>query len=365
MTTDSPPTLKSIAELVGVSPMAVSLALRDSPRISGATRDKIRETATRLGYHPNSFATSLVSLRSLTGKQYRGTLALLNCHRSLHGWRSSPTSCRIHQGVQRRAEESGYTVDEFWFSDPDMPAARIQRMIESRGIHGVIFAFHAAGPERAKKFHDFDFSRFSCVTINRRLPDHAVYLVSADQFQAASLAFHELVRRGYRRIGLVLDDDAEAGLEQRLRAEILSSSKPPGRIPYLNLASPTAEGLFDWITRTRVDAVLAFPPDIHRLLQSSGIGVPEQLGVACIDRPMLDDGLAGVDQNSALIGSVAVDMLTSQIRNNERGNPAHQKSLYVDGQWVDGWSVRARDGIPLTPIPAKAGNSSPILHALP
>ena len=53
-------TLKDIAEKVGCSINTVSLALKDSPRISEATRRRVKEVASDLNYASNNMARALV-----------------------------------------------------------------------------------------------------------------------------------------------------------------------------------------------------------------------------------------------------------------------------------------------------------------
>lgn len=56
--------LSTIAEALGVSTATVSLALRDSPLVADATRDRIKEKARALGYIYNRRAASLRTSRS-------------------------------------------------------------------------------------------------------------------------------------------------------------------------------------------------------------------------------------------------------------------------------------------------------------
>lgn len=53
------PTQKEIAEALGLSPSTVSLALRDSPRVAPATREKIRQKMGEFGYVRNIAAAAL------------------------------------------------------------------------------------------------------------------------------------------------------------------------------------------------------------------------------------------------------------------------------------------------------------------
>jgi DNA-binding LacI/PurR family transcriptional regulator len=57
-------TLQDIADRAGCSRNTASLAMRDSPRISQATREKIHAIAEQLGYIPNLAARHLIARRS-------------------------------------------------------------------------------------------------------------------------------------------------------------------------------------------------------------------------------------------------------------------------------------------------------------
>ena len=55
--------LRDIAKAVGLSHVAVSLALRDSPRVSPARRAKVKAMAKKLGYRPDPMLASLAAYR--------------------------------------------------------------------------------------------------------------------------------------------------------------------------------------------------------------------------------------------------------------------------------------------------------------
>ncbi|MEE9362395.1 MAG: LacI family DNA-binding transcriptional regulator [Cellulophaga sp.] len=52
-------TIKDIANVLGITPSAVSKALSDHPRISVKTKEAVRETAKKMDYRPNRLAVSL------------------------------------------------------------------------------------------------------------------------------------------------------------------------------------------------------------------------------------------------------------------------------------------------------------------
>ncbi len=55
---------------------------------------------------------------------------------------------------------------------------------------------------------------------------------------------------------------------------------------------------------------------------------------------------AGIDQNPAEIGRVALLMLHSLITNSARGIPTIFRQLRVEGSWIDGNSLPEKGGTP-------------------
>ena len=90
-------TLKDIAEKVGCSINTVSLALKDSPRISEATRRRVKEVASDLNYASNNMARALVLKKTGTiGLILRNISSLL-----------LTTEARY---IEQYLEQNGYTM---------------------------------------------------------------------------------------------------------------------------------------------------------------------------------------------------------------------------------------------------------------
>lgn len=358
------PTLKSVADIAGVCAMTVSLALRNSPKITEATRQRIHEIANRVGYKPNPFATLLVSMRTAAGNHtFHGNLAILNCGSTETAWRRSPTFRRIMEGARQRAEALGYTLDELWFADPQVSNARLRQTLLSRGIQGILFAFFDGNPATMERLRAFDFSEFSPVTVSRKMEHPGIHSVSSDQYFAATQAMKKLIERGYTRIGLVVNDWVDAGLERRFRAGYIASlaALPAHRhIPVFETPETFPAALLSWIKTHKVEAIVTLPCSLHAWLKNAGISIPGDVGLACLDVLIPGHGLAGIDQKSELVGSAAVDEVVGQIHRNETGIPGFQKTLSIHGEWTEGESVR-----PLSQAVAAGAHGNAVAAPIP
>jgi DNA-binding LacI/PurR family transcriptional regulator len=73
---DKQPTLKQIADRVGYSKNTVSLALRNSSRVSEKVRAKIHEVAKELNYVPNARVNEAMSFVRSNGQMSSDTLRI-------------------------------------------------------------------------------------------------------------------------------------------------------------------------------------------------------------------------------------------------------------------------------------------------
>jgi len=354
----SRPTLKDVAEAAGVSAMTVSLSLRNSPRISQSTRDKVGKAATKLGYQVNPFAATLVSFRTSTNPKFQATLALLNCFHSPTEWRQYAAFTKFYEGAVDRASELGYSIEEFWVNDPSLTAERLRRTLSARGIPGIIMAFLEEGHQSVDKLHAFDFSGFACVTLGWRINDLNIHSASNDQFHAASLATQKLVDLGYQRIGLLLNEKTDEALEHRYRGGFLIHQMQfpaSRRVPIFEASELTRKTFLNWVKKNRVDAVLAAPAGLHLWLEEDGYSIPKDIGFAYLERATPGGALAGIDQNDRLVGSAAVDVVVAHLHRNEYGISPFQKSTLIQGEWFEGWSVRKAGSPQIQSSPTSTG----------
>lgn len=348
-------TIRELARLAGVSHATVSRALRDSPRISLEVRKRIQELARESGYQPHPLVSKLMSQLPHVKTINRATLALVTA--SWPDWRRRAFPLELFTGIELRARELGYRVEEFALEEYGNSCARLSDVLYARGLEGVIIMplLHSPGHLSLK------WPRFSSVTIGRSLVAPALHRVSFSHHQNMVLALRQLRRLGYRRIALVLDAElrsrvgnaymAEYGLyQQDIRAE--------DRIPVLEQPELDAAEVAHWLRAQKADAILCNYAPTHLQLRAQGLDIPGKLGYATLDRfPALPE-VSGIDQRPREVGAATVDMLTSHLNRNELGLPRVPKLMLVPGIWEMAETVRKQPGGPLPRL--RRAMSSPL-----
>ena len=71
--------LEDLAQITGLSKAAVSMALRDHPRVSEETRKRVKRLASEMGYEANAHARSLSTAKS-------GTIGVLMPNSEFESW---------------------------------------------------------------------------------------------------------------------------------------------------------------------------------------------------------------------------------------------------------------------------------------
>jgi DNA-binding LacI/PurR family transcriptional regulator len=336
-------TQTEIAKELGVSVMTVSLALRNSPRLAEETRRRVREVAERLGYQPDPALSALVSHRRQAQiKRDWATLALVTNWRTADGWRGTYIQ-RMFEGAAERALRIGYRLEPFWLGEY-RSQAQAARVLSARGVRGLLFAPPPTGVARLR----FPWHGFACVALGGALIRPRLHRVAHDYAASAELAVHELARRGYRRIGLLMNERTERITEHRTSAMFASSCARDRRIldswTLLTKDQDDARVVAE-VGRRRPDCVLTLHPHYHALLAKAGVSIPGELGFASLHIPAHMPTLAGIDYGAREIGAAGVDRVHGLLERNELGLPARPSNHLLPGNWVDGESLRPVDGV--------------------
>lgn len=332
--------MRTIAHEAGCSVMTVSLALRNHQRISAATREHVREVATRLGYRPNPMVSALMThIGSARPVHYQSNLAFLAFRKS---WRQHWISGELFSGVRERAEALGFLIDEFWLDSPDSSPDRLEKVLRSRNIQGVVLA---PLPESGS-LDTLHWNDLSSVAIGNSLVTPRLHRATHHQYHGMELVIETLRRKGYRKIGLALDKSVDAKVDRTWSSCVAGYQlRWPAKewVPVL-LGDLAPKRIHAWVTRHKPDVVVGIDGALDGL-QKSGFLIPRDLAFAHLSLPSTPFSklnLSGLNQNWRLAAAAAVDSVVAQIYRNERGIPAEPKTIMVEGFWVEGISAPER-----------------------
>ncbi|ESY58194.1 MULTISPECIES: LacI family DNA-binding transcriptional regulator [unclassified Mesorhizobium] len=315
MPSDTPPaakqpvTLREVAAMAGVSVATASKALNGQGRMTAETRQRIRETAQRLGFRPNSLAQSLLRRRSFT-------VGLLT--NDTYGRFSLP----VMSGISDALVDAGVSV--FMCNvedDPRLAQLHVEAMLDKR-IDGII-----ASGKRIDRHLPVDLANLGVPVIYAfSQPDPDAIAFVSDDAGGARLAVEHLCRLGRRRIAHVSGPESFAVVNERAQAfrDVLAAHGLPVTEPLLGSWSEAwgheAVGkLFDGPTLfnnkgEKPDAVFCGNDQIARgvidALRERGLGVPGDVGVIGFDNweivaEATRPPLTSVDMNLAALGREA------------------------------------------------------------
>ncbi|HUG10622.1 MAG TPA: LacI family DNA-binding transcriptional regulator [Opitutaceae bacterium] len=336
--------VRHIAKLAGVSPSAVSLALRDSPRISAGTKTRVLQIAKDSGYSPDAnIALLMRHIRQPPGVRQLACFGVISFYDMPKPWERSPHLGRIYEGMQRRAGELGYRLEPVWLRAPGMSYRRAASILAARGIKG---ALSFGSPDFDQEFPaEVDQLAVVTVGLSIRTPLHRVTSHFYNDTLHALQRVHEL---GYRRPGLVL------GAYEDTRSAYAHASAYLGwcehvlgadaALPVLRVREVEEPALTGWYVKHRPDVVLfVHTPDMiarfRAFLDRLQVEVPKRLGVAVLSHQVEGSGFSGLQQNQDLMGAWAVELLASRIANNDFGIPANPRIEMVESEWVEGKSL--------------------------
>lgn len=185
------PTIHDVAARAGVSKSLVSLAMRQSPKVSPESRAAIMKAAAELGYRTNAAARSLADRRSRT----IGVLVL-----DLH----NPIFAQILDGVQSEVRSHGYSVMLVTGnSDPATEQSELDKLLEFQ-VEGLILISH-----RMRRSAVLALAKEVPVSIITRqdISDENIATISNDDTLGARLAVEHLIALGHRHITHVSGGD--------------------------------------------------------------------------------------------------------------------------------------------------------------
>lgn len=352
--------VREIARIAGVSHAAVSLALRGSPKVSEATRRRVRDVANRIGYRPDAKVRELMTQLSLDRRKPAvGCFGVVSLYESERPWERSLHLKRMLEGMRARADFLGYRLEPFWLTAPGMSPQRFRGILDARGIEGLL----CLGAERFGTPFPEELGSYAVVTqgLSVSTPLHRVV---NDAYHDTWSALDRAYELGYRRPGLILGEyeevrggHANAGAylgwcEHRIGAK--------ATIPLLRLDRMDESRIARWLRTHRPDVAVfvhhySAVPEFSAALRRLRVAVPRRLAVIVLSQVVRGSGFSGLEENPALMGERTVELLVGRILNRDLGIPTEPRVETVISRWVDGESLPGRGR------PSRRGSARPRL----
>ena len=193
--------MQDVARAAGVSLMTVSRALRNAPKVSEATRERVLVCAQQLGYRADpNLSRMMHAVRGRKRPRSHATIAVVRDHVADDGLMGPAYQYVSLDDIKSRAYGYGYEVEEFWLGRDRLTARRLQGILDARGIEGVIVSPQSL----SLPCSSLDYSRLAAVAFGFAMRAPGLHACSTSMSLGVQLAAAQLMKRGYRRIGLAV-----------------------------------------------------------------------------------------------------------------------------------------------------------------
>lgn len=186
---DKQVTIYDIAAKLRISPSTVSRALNNAKYVNKVTKKLVKDEAEKLGYKPNSFAVGLRNNQS-------NTIGILISRIN------RPFNSVLISGVEKTARQAGYNVIICQSNDSyENEVTGAEALLSSRVV-GLIASL-SMETENFEHFQPFFDAKTPVVFVDR-VPNLDSYKVVADDFRAGYNATQHLIKKGCKRIALLV-----------------------------------------------------------------------------------------------------------------------------------------------------------------
>ena len=333
------PTMQDVANHAGVTRATVSLALHNDPKLPETTRRRIHEIAAKLGYHPSPlYSVLMAQCRRANRTQNPLTLAYISSQHRPDGDSDSRTLRRLHQGATTRAEQMGYRLEELVLDGSGMVSSRVNRILASQGLRGVLIApFPKTGEQLT-----LNWPWLASVSLGYTLTHPNLHRVAPHYMDGMMTLLTNLNNSGFHRIGLALSAEADRRTGQNWSAGLLTYQRHvpiADRCPMLVIETWNQRKFAHWFERHRPDVLVTHDRSSAQWLIALGYRIPQDIGFVILDWNEEMAGIAGIDQCAEAVGAAGVDLLAHQIEQNEFGVPSNPQTVLIEGAWVTGDTV--------------------------
>jgi len=321
---DRPVTMRDVAAAAGVSPMTVSYALRNHPRVSAATRARIQELAREMHYQVDPDTSRCLARVASRGRGIREAIGFLH-------YGSGAREQDLQRIAEHRAGERGVGVLGLWLGQEGMNVERAMGILEARGIRGVLI-----GNRGLLEEVEFpDCGHVAAVELGQTHAGSRLPRVLGNHFGNTRRVLDQVAGAGYSRPGLVClshQDEAYLGL---LRAAFaVQCLDYPLWVPEVW----SSKAFQSWVQEEKPDVIFSSTPQVRAELER----YPDLGLVEYHDETTPGKGIATLQEHRKAKIERAVDLVLSRLARGETGESHPPTQTLIDGRWIPGVSLQPR-----------------------
>ena len=315
-------TIKDIANVLGITPSAVSRALNDNPRISDKTKIAVQQVAKNLNYEPNQLASALRSGKS--------NLVGVIVPRANSNFFSS-----IVENIETVLNKQGYNVIMTQSNESYEKECRsIDALIQTQ-VDGII-ASMANETTNLDYYKKIKSKGIPLVLFDRGEDEIEVDYVGIDDYKTSHLIVDHLVERNCKRIAHIAGFKHKRIYKNRLigfRDALEKNNLPVDEdlIIESNLRVEDGRRIMKQLLNTsnRPDAVYAAGDyaalGALQVLKEENIKVPDEIAlVGFSNEPftsLTSPSISTIDQQSDEMGKLAAEALLKRMKDSNQEEP--------------------------------------------
>jgi len=314
-------TLKEIAEELELSISTVSRALKDHPDINSLTKEKVKQKAEELNYHPNIFAQGFRSHRT----HILGVIVPSITHYFTD---------TMLKGILEEADSRGYRVIiSESNNDTKKQAEMLETMIQF-GVDGILMSL-------TKMTRDIEnilnvLNRIPLLLFDKVSDKIPCTQIVINEEEAAFNAIDHLINTGKKRIAIIKETKFSYTSEKRyagyLRAlrehDIPVDEKIILSCEDINMEQGKELTRILLSLKKRPDAIFAITDKaaigIIKTLKKFKVKIPQEIAVIgfsnSLSSTIIEPNLTTIDQPGKKIGRTAVRYLIEEMENDEDEN---------------------------------------------
>ena len=309
-------TIKDIANVLGLTPSAVSKALNDHPRISDKTKISVRQVAENLNYQPNHLASAL--------RKGKSNLIGVIIPRNNCSFFSS-----VVENIEEVLSEKGYNIIIAQsYESYKKECSSIDALLYTQ-VDGII-ASMANETTDLKYYKKIKSKGVPLVLFDRGENDLEVDYVGIDDYLSSQIVIKHLVEQKCKRIAHIAGFNHTRIYENRIRGykdALVDYGLPVEEelIIESNLRVDDGRRIMQALLElpNRPDAVYAAGDfaalGALQVLLENNIKVPEEIAlVGFSDEPFasyVNPSITSINQHSTQIGKMAAEALLNRINN--------------------------------------------------